>query len=154
MELNERQKCFVDYYIKTKNAAEAARLAGYSKGSIKDASHWINPAESRTGKYKPYLKAAIDKRLKELESARIADVTEVLEFFTSAMRGDVKEDVVVVEGAGDGCSQARIITKRLSAHEQLDAAKQLAKRFGLDNAAPAEMDAGPVIIEGEDNIRD
>ncbi|MBR3746771.1 MAG: terminase small subunit [Selenomonadaceae bacterium] len=29
--MNERQKRFVDFYIQTGNASEAARMAGYSK---------------------------------------------------------------------------------------------------------------------------
>lgn len=55
--LTEKQKRFVDYYIETGNASEAARKAGYSKGSIATANKWLIP---RNHHFKPDLAAAID----------------------------------------------------------------------------------------------
>lgn len=46
------------------------------------------------------------------------------------MRGDVAEEVVVTEGTGDECSEARIMQKQASARDRLEAAKALEKRFG------------------------
>lgn len=146
MRLTEKQKKFIDYYIETGNATEAAKRAEYSP----KAAYAIGAENLK----KPQIKSAIDSRLKEIESSRIADAKEVLQFLTASMRGEVKEEVVVVEGDGDGCSSARIITKQLSARDRLDAAKQLAKRFGLDSAAIDNVDEGPVILEGGDDIRD
>lgn len=79
MKLTERQKRFVDAYIKTGNASEAARLAGYSKKNVNvdGAKLLVNPSISRE----------VQKRLKELESERTADVKETLEYLTSVMRG-------------------------------------------------------------------
>ena len=45
------------------------------------------------------------------------------------MRGEIKEDVVINEGTGDGCSKARIMKKQISARDRLEAAKQLLKRY-------------------------
>ena len=59
MKLTEKQRRFVDYYVETGNASEAARRAGYAE-----------KAAYRTGSEnlrKPQVKAAIDARLKELE---------------------------------------------------------------------------------------
>ena len=92
--------------------------------------------------------------MKELEDAQIADAKEVMQFLTASMRGETQEEVVVVEGDGKGYSSARIIKKQLLAHDRLDAAKQLAKRFGLDSAAIDNVDEGPVILEGGDDVRD
>lgn len=125
--LTEKQKRFVDYYIETGNASEAARRAGYSKGSIATANKWLIP---RNHHFKPDLATAIDGRLQELKNERTASLSEVLEFMTSTMRGEVKEDVVVTEGTGDGCSEARIIQKQVSARDRLEAAKALEKRLG------------------------
>lgn len=130
MKLTEKQKRFVDFYVETGNATEAARRAGYAEKSCRSIAQ-----ENLT---KPDIKAAVGARLAELESKRIATASEVLQFLTSSMRGEIEEDAIVVEGIGDGQSQARIIRKQLSAHERLDAAKQLAKRFGLDEAASSE----------------
>ena len=78
------------------------------------------------------MKAFLEKRLKEIEENRIAKAKEVLEFLTSSMRGEIKEEVVVVEGTGGGCSEANIMEKQIGANDRIKAAGQLAKRYGLD----------------------
>lgn len=128
MKLTEKQKRFVDFYVETGNATEAAKRAGYAQ----KAAYAIGAENLR----KPQIVAAIKARLDAMASKRIATATEVMQFLTSAMRGEVQEEVVVIEGTGKGCSDARTLKKQLSAHERLEAAKQLAKRFGLDETAP------------------
>ena len=127
MKLTEKQRRFVDYYIETGNASEAARRAGYSEKT----AGWIGQENLQ----KPTIKAAIDARLKDLEDKRIAKADEVLQFLTSTLRGEVKEERVVVEGAGEGISDARIIKVQVSARDRLDAAKSLLKRY------PMQLDA-------------
>ncbi|WP_370850595.1 terminase small subunit [Megasphaera sp.] len=127
MKLTEKQKRFIDYYIETGNASEAARRAGYSEKT----ACWIGQENLQ----KPTIKAAIDARLKALEDKRIAKADEVMQFLTSTLRGEVKEERVVVEGTGDGRSDARIITVQVSARDRLEAAKSLLKRY------PMQLDA-------------
>ena len=127
MKLTPKQEAFVDYYIETGNATEAARIAGYKKGSVDDAPNWLNP---RKPQYKPYLDDAIKARQAEIKSERTADITEVMEFLTSVMRGEITEQVVVVEGAGDGCSEARLVEKTPSVADRTKAADHLLKRYG------------------------
>lgn len=127
MKLTEKQRRFVDYYIETGNASEAARRAGYSEKT----AGWIGQENLQ----KPTIKAAIDARLKELEDKRIAKADEVMQFLTSTLRGEVKEERVVVEGTGDGRSDARIIKVQVSARDRLEAAKSLLKRY------PMQLDA-------------
>lgn len=127
MKLTEKQRRFVDYYVETGNASEAARRAGYAE-----------KAAYRTGSEnlrKPQVKAAIDARLKEFEDKRIAKADEVMQFLTSTLRGEVKEERVVVEGTGEGRSDARIIRVQVSARDRLEAAKSLLKRY------PMQLDA-------------
>ena len=121
--LTEKQRRFVNAYIKTGNAAEAARQAGY-KASNADVI-------GRENLRKPTVRKALDARLKELEDAQIADAREVLIHLTAAMRGEIVEYVPVVEGRGDGISSALLLEKPISAHDRLDAAKCLMKRYGL-----------------------
>lgn len=125
MKLTEKQKRFVDYYIETGNQTEAARRAGYKQPQTQGAQ--------TLGKLS--VKAAIDARLKDLEDKRIAKADEVMQFLTSTLRGEVKEERVVVEGAGEGISDARIIKVQVSARDRLDAAKSLLKRY------PMQLDA-------------
>ncbi len=111
----------MDAYIETGNASEAARRAGYSKKTA-----------FRMGQenlQKPAISQAIAERLKELESKRTASAQEVIEFLTSALRGDLKDENIVNEGIGDGMSRARIIETRISSKDRLNAAQQLLKRF-------------------------
>lgn len=144
--LTVKQRRFVDAYIETGNAAEAARRAGYKSRNA--------DVMGRENLRKPTVRKVLEARLKELEDAQIADAKEVMQFLTASMRGETQEEVVVVEGNGKGYSSARIIKKQLLAHDRLDAAKQLAKRFGLDSAAIDNVDEGPVILEGGDDVRD
>ena len=127
MKLTEKQRRFVDYYVETGNASEAARRAGYSEKT----AGWIGQENLQ----KPTIKAAIDARLKDLEDKRIAKADEVLQFLTSTLRGEVKEERVVVEGTGEGRSGARIIKVQVSARDRLEAAKSLLKRY------PMQLDA-------------
>lgn len=124
MKLTEKQKRFVDYYVETGNATEAARRAGYSE-------KYINTNASKLLQ-NTTIKAAIGDRLKELESKRIASAEEVLQFLTSTLRGELKDENVVVEGVGDGISRARTIETRVSTRDRLEAAKSLLKRYPMD----------------------
>lgn len=130
MKLTEKQRRFVDYYVETGNASEAARRAGYSEKT----AGWIGQENLQ----KPTIKAAVDARLKELEDKRIAKADEVMKFLTSTLRGEVKEERVVVEGTGDGRSDARIITVQVSARDRLEAAKSLLKRYPMQLDAKAQ----------------
>lgn len=121
--LTVKQQRFVDTYIKTGNAAEAARQAGYKKTTA--------DAIGRENLRKPTVRKAINVRLKEIENAQIADAKEVMRHLTSAMRGEVEEEVIVCEGYGEGVSKARIMKKHISAHDRLRAAEALMKRYGL-----------------------
>ena len=125
MKLTEKQRRFVDYYVETGNATEAARRAGYKNPNKASAQNME----------KDGICAAVSSRLKELEDKRIAKVDEVMKFLTSTLRGEVEEERIVVEGTGDGRSDARIIRVQVSARDRLEAAKSLLKRY------PMQLDA-------------
>jgi phage terminase small subunit len=73
----------------------------------------------------------IQKRLAELEEKRIAKANEVMKYLTAVMRGEEKEEIIVVENIGDYESRARIINKQVSAKERIRAAELLGKRYAL-----------------------
>lgn len=122
--LTEKQKRWIDYYIETGNATEAARLAGY-RAKTEKAMGAIG-AENLAK-----LRVCVDEKLAEKEDARIAKQDEILAYLTSVMRGEETEEVVVIEGLGDGCSSARAVDKSVGAKERIKAAELLAKRYGL-----------------------
>ena len=131
--LTVKQRRFVDAYIETGNAAEAARRAGYKSRNA--------DVMGRENLRKHTVRKVLEARLKEIEDKRIAKAKEVMEFLTSSMRGEIKEEAVVVEGVGDGCSAARIIEKQIGANDRIKAAVQLAKRYGLDRPEDADGEA-------------
>ena len=67
----------------------------------------------------------------EKEKELIADQDEVLKYLTSVLRGKSQSTEIIVEGVGDGCSEARTILKEPSEKDRLKAAELLGKRYGL-----------------------
>ena len=137
MALNDKEKCFASEYIINKgNAYQAALQAGYKKNTAKVAYQWLeepktNSTEKRNLPYKPELKKYIDEQLEKMQSEKVATAQEVLEYLTSVMRGESESEIVVVEGCGDGFSEARRISKNPDEKEKLKAADSLAKILGL-----------------------
>jgi phage terminase small subunit len=124
--LTVKQKKFADRYIETGNATQSYIDAGYSvtKRNVAEAN-----ARKLLGNY--LVKKYIEEKMKELEDKQIAKAEEVLKHLTAAMRGEIDEEVVVVEGIGEGGSRARIVKKQISAKERIRAAELLGKRYAL-----------------------
>ncbi len=128
MKLTLKQQRFADEYIISANATEAAIKAGYSEKTAR--------AIGNENLSKPYIKAYIDTRLKKLESEKIASQEEVLKYLTSVMRGETTAEIVVVEGSGEGYSEARRLDKKPDEKERLKAAELLGKRYRLFSEKP------------------
>lgn len=150
--MTPKQKRFCDEYLIDCNAVEAAKRAGYKGETCKNASRWLDP--NSTEKYRPEMHKYIQDRLEEMQSKTIADATEVMQYLTKVLRGEETEEVVVVEGCGDGCSEARTMDKSVGAKEKLKAAELLAKRYGLLTDKVGIEGAIPVVISGEDDLED
>ncbi len=103
-EINIRQKAFVDEWLKCGNATEAAIKAGYSK---KYAGTNADKLLKNTK-----IAAYITERQKQIEDSRIADVSEVLQFFSSVMRGEVKDQFEMDAALSDRLSAGRELMKR------------------------------------------
>lgn len=111
--LTPKQKAFADEYLKCGNATEAARKAGYSAKTARQMA-----AENLT---KPDILGYIEERQKQIEDARIADVAEVLQFFSAVMRGEVKDTFDIDVGISDRISAGRELMKR---YEKVDNGKK------------------------------
>ena len=121
--LTAKQQRFCDEYLISLNASEAAIKAGYSKKTA-----GVIATENLQ---KPNIKAYIKQRMDEKEKELIADQDEVLKYLTSVLRGESQSEEIVVEGIGDGCSEARTMQKAPSEKDRLKAAELLGKRYGL-----------------------
>ncbi len=100
--LTEKQKRFIDYYIETANATESAKKAGYSQKTAKNIG-----AENLTK-----LNFFIQEKLQEKEKQRIASQDEVLEFLTSGMRGEIKDQFGLDASFQDRIRCAELMGKR------------------------------------------
>ena len=113
--LTLKQKKFADEYIISGNATIAAIKAGYSEKTAGQTG-----AENLK---KPYIKSYIEERLAELNSEKIADQEEILQYLTSVMRGEYREQTLV--GMGQGFQEITYID--VSAKDRLKAANLLNK---------------------------
>ena len=102
MELTPKQKAFADYYLETGNATEAARRAGYKQPHVQGSQ---NLEKLSISQY-------IAERQKQVEDSRIADISEVLQFFTSVMRGEVKDQFDFDPSLSDRLSAGKELIKR------------------------------------------
>ena len=146
MKLTEKQKRFADYYIETGNATESARKAGY-KG--KNLNNVASENLAKVG-----VKSYIDEKLKIMQDERTASAKEVLEFLTKSMRGELDEEIVVVEGTGDGTSEARKIKKQIGLRERIKSAELLGKRYRLFTDKVEVEGVVPVMIVGESELEE
>lgn len=117
--MTEKQKKFADEYLIDCNATQAAIRAGYSKKTAYSAGQRLLK--------KVEVKNYIDTLLENVKSDSIAEAKEVMEYLTSIMRGEQKEETLKWIGEG-----TQTITKiDVSAKERLKAAELLGKRYGL-----------------------
>lgn len=124
--LTPKQEKFCLEYIKVGYTGQAYINAGY-----KAKNKVVAEANGRRLLEKEYIKNRIDELMKELKSKEIADADEVLKYLTKGMRQELTEEVVVTEGTGDGCSEARTIIKTISLKDSNKCAELLGKRYRL-----------------------
>lgn len=147
--MTEKQKRFCDEYLIDLNGTRAYKAAYPSVKNDKTAG--ANAARLLGN---ASVRAYLDERLEQLHNERTADAAEVMEYLTAVLRGESKASVVVVESVGDGCSEARTITKPPDERERLKAAELLGKRFGLFTDKLNVEGKIPVVIAGDDKIAD
>lgn len=137
-----KQQRFADEYIISANATQAAIKAGYSK-------KYANTNASKLLQ-NTTIKSYIDERLAELQSQKVADQQEVLEYLTSVMRGEETEQTVI--GVGDLGQELTDI--EVSARDRIKAAELLGKRYRMwTDKVEAEVQ-GTVVFANEDDIAD
>lgn len=121
--LSDKQQRFCDEYLVDLNATQAAIRAGYSERSAYSQGQRLLKHDEA--------KAYIKKRMEEKQTALVADQDEVLRYLTAVLRGETESEVVVVEGTGNGASEARGFLKKPDEKERLKAAELLGKRYSL-----------------------
>ena len=84
--LTSKQRLFADEYIKSGNAAQSAVKAGYNVKSAK-----VIGAQNLS---KLNVKTYIEAKMAEIESHKIADAKEVLQYLTRVLRGEENGEVI------------------------------------------------------------
>jgi phage terminase small subunit len=107
LKLTPKQKAFADAYIETGNQTEAARRAGYSERSAQQIAS--------ENLLKPVVNDYIQSRMAELESQRVASADEVMRFFSSVMRGEVKDQFGLDASLQDRLNAGKELMKRYAA---------------------------------------
>ena len=127
--MTDRQKRFADEYMRDLDQGRAYMVAYPSVKRLETAQ----AAASRLLRDVRYqeVQEYIKTRLDEIQSCRIADAEEVLEYLTTVMRGEATAEIVVTEGQGMGISRARTMQKHPDMKERLKAAELLAKYHQL-----------------------
>lgn len=138
--LTVKQEKFCLEYAKTGNARQAYKLAGYKSG--KDSTADVNACRLLKN---DKIQQRLAEIAEEVKDHSIADIEEMQKVLTSILRQEITEEVVVVEGCGDGVSEARKINKKPSLKNITDAINTLARMQGgfVDKV---KMEVEPVTI--------
>ena len=112
--LTLKQQRFIDEYIISGNATQAAIKAGYSKKTAKQMG-----TENLA---KPIIKAELDRRNAEIQSAKTMDMQEVMERLAAMGRGETTEETVTNKG--------EVIETATRNADKLKAMELIGKRFG------------------------
>lgn len=121
--MTPRQEKFCVEYLIDLNATQAAIRAGYSKRTAdRIANQNLRKLE---------IQSRIKKMRDEYYDKTIMSAKEVEYLLSKAGRGELKEEVVVVEGVGDGFSESKIVKKHLSAKDRIKALELMGKRHHL-----------------------
>ena len=120
--LTLKQKKFADEYIISGNATESYKRV-YS--NVKEDSTASAGASRMLRNVK--VKSYIEERLAELNSEKIADQEEILQYLTSVMRGEHREETLI--GMGQGFQETTYMD--VGAKDRIKAAELLGKRYSM-----------------------
>ena len=120
--LTLKQKKFADEDIISGNATESYKRV-YS--NVKEDSTASAGASRMLRNVK--VKSYIEERLAELNSEKIADQEEILQYLTSVMRGEHREETLI--GMGQGFQETTYMD--VGAKDRIKAAELLGKRYSM-----------------------
>lgn len=143
--MTARQERFCQEFAKTGNGTLSAINAGYSeKTANEQASRLLTNVN-------------IQERIKELQgeikNQNIMDAREMQEVLTSIIKQESQEEVIVVEGCGDGVSEAVTKKKTPSQADRIKAIQLLARMQGVLDSGNTVNVVVP-IFGGEDKLED
>jgi phage terminase small subunit len=145
VKMTARQERFCQEFAKTGNATLSAFNAGYAKNSANEQGARLLANDSIMNR--------IRELQNEIKNQNIMDAREMQEVLTSIIRQDSEEEVIVVEGCGDGVSEAVTKTKTPSQADRIKAIQLLARMQGVLDSGNTVNVVVP-IFGGEDRLED
>lgn len=143
--MTSRQKKFCYEYANSGNATLSAINAGYAEKTARSQGQRLLKLNS--------IQNFLKQLAEENASSKIATASEMQEKLTEIIRGEFLEEVIVVEGCGDGISQAVTKKKKPSARDVRQAIETLARMQGLYNDN-VFMNVLVPVFSGENDLED
>lgn len=120
--LTPKQKAFADAWIENGgNGTQAAKTAGYSEKTCNQIAS--------ENLYKPYIRAYIAERQKQIEDKRICNLAEIQQFRSGVVRGEVKDQFDLDPALTDRLKAATDLEKALKIKEEEE------NRLAMEEAA-------------------
>lgn len=135
------------HYAKTGNASESYVKAGYKTTNERSVYSNCNRLLKNDD-----IRARLAELADELATEKIANIKEIQERLTAILRGEIQEEQVVVEGCGDGVSEATIVKRQPQLKDMIKAGETLAKMQGGFDKIKVEV-ITPV-FGGEEGLED
>ena len=132
-ELTPKQKAFCDEYLKDLNGTRAYKEI--YKSAKKDITARTNASKLLTN---TNVKAYIAERMKEIQTEKTADLEEVIRFFSSVMRGEVKDQFDLDATISDRLSAGRELMRW---YEKADGEEKDTGGITIINNIPKPEDA-------------
>ena len=110
MKLTPKQKAFADEYLICENVTEAAKKAGYSGKTA--------AVIGNENLKKPNVLEYIAERQKQIDDSRIADVKEVMQFYSAVLRGEVKDQFDMDAALSDRIAAGKELMKRFERSDE------------------------------------
>ena len=143
--MTSKMKKFCLEYASSGNATQSAIKAGYAeKTAYSQGQRLLKNVE---------VKSFLQELAEQMESDKIAQAKEMQERLTSIIRMQTKEEVIAVEGCGDGISEARIIAKNPNLKDVVKAIDTLARMQGVYDSKTTLNVCIPV-FGGEEDLAD
>lgn len=102
--LTPKESIFIDEYVSSGNIRQSVIKAGYK---TKAASQY-----GYTLMNKVYIMEEINWRIDQMKSSKIADATEIMEYFSSVMRGEVTDQFGLEAPLSERTKAAMELAKR------------------------------------------
>lgn len=148
MALSVKQEKFCLEYAKLGNARQAYINAGYKHK--KDSTTDVNACRLLKN---DKVKARLEELAEEAKNSAIADIQEMQKRLTEIIRQEATEEVIVVEGIGDGLSEARLMKKKPAIKEVISAIDKLGRMQGAFSEK-VEVEVVVPVYSGEDELEE